>query len=502
MRRPAICILIALSLAVYTAPRCFTADVAASINRGKVEPKLGKVCFKTEVAKNETGDLQTELVEVLYAVALDSSLMSDGFVGFFDFQRPYPKLPFLSDVYSKFNFGAIGKFGLSPYSTERLAVNISQKNELKTPESGFFENFAIQSFNSDKFSFKFTNLQVYNREFSSPIFLSILGLGTILKAASLLLIIRRLYTSPEIYSDKTPFLVYTFLSYSDIYSAVLYLNSLYTPWPVLVCSLFFVTSCLSLAVVIYSYLMLEQPEQEQYDRYSFLRTAVTTAVILLVFLLPIILYNQIGNNYPTWSLLPLMALLIDNYVYALDSIGPILGLGVLATHVATSWIGWGFLCYLSGMWHFTVFKSWNILILVVLVGLFTIQTFVDPRFGIRGQVFDQNEYLYRARPMLLEDLIKSSDLTDQDVCGICLLHFNPVIAQKEIESCHDHTRNSNDVSDDSHIDTPGRKIPESLDKNFVHLFLKTKCGHIFHKYCLETWCESQKNCPICRASVS
>tara|TARA_A100001015_G_C15003490_1_gene719619 strand:- start:337 stop:816 length:480 start_codon:yes stop_codon:yes gene_type:complete len=36
---------------------------------------------------------------------------------------------------------------------------------------------------------------------------------------------------------------------------------------------------------------------------------------------------------------------------------------------------------------------------------------------------------------------------------------------------------------------------ENLEKNLVQL----KCGHIFHKNCIDTWYKSQKNtCPICR----
>ena len=30
-------------------------------------------------------------------------------------------------------------------------------------------------------------------------------------------------------------------------------------------------------------------------------------------------------------------------------------------------------------------------------------------------------------------------------------------------------------------------------------FVKTKCGHIYHKYCIETWTKRNDTCPMCRA---
>lgn len=30
---------------------------------------------------------------------------------------------------------------------------------------------------------------------------------------------------------------------------------------------------------------------------------------------------------------------------------------------------------------------------------------------------------------------------------------------------------------------------------------KTKCGHFFHKECLDQWCVSKRTCPICRANI-
>lgn len=30
---------------------------------------------------------------------------------------------------------------------------------------------------------------------------------------------------------------------------------------------------------------------------------------------------------------------------------------------------------------------------------------------------------------------------------------------------------------------------------------RTKCGHFFHKNCLEEWIKKRKNCPVCRSKV-
>ena len=28
-----------------------------------------------------------------------------------------------------------------------------------------------------------------------------------------------------------------------------------------------------------------------------------------------------------------------------------------------------------------------------------------------------------------------------------------------------------------------------------------KCGHLYHKNCIQTWCKIKKNCPLCRTAV-
>jgi hypothetical protein len=39
-----------------------------------------------------------------------------------------------------------------------------------------------------------------------------------------------------------------------------------------------------------------------------------------------------------------------------------------------------------------------------------------------------------------------------------------------------------------------------LDLNESEWLRKTVCGHIFHQECLDEWCKSNLNCPICRKS--
>jgi hypothetical protein len=39
-----------------------------------------------------------------------------------------------------------------------------------------------------------------------------------------------------------------------------------------------------------------------------------------------------------------------------------------------------------------------------------------------------------------------------------------------------------------------------LDLNGNEWLRKTVCGHVFHQDCLDEWCKSNINCPICRKS--
>ena len=464
---------------------CFTAKVIAKINMGASESKLGKICIGTEQNASTEEKEVYNLMYILYGVGLEDHVMTDGYIGYFSFQNPYPKLPISQKIYSKFNLGGLAKYSLNAYSTEILWINISDPIIKYNQFPNINDQLTIKSFSTEKFSFTFTNLHYYPKDLYQQYFIVLFIACMILKSVPLIAIIRRLIASPEVWTDRIPFLSFACLAYTDIYSVALFLNSLATPWPIAVCLLCFASSVLSLTAVFFSYMQSERPEHaDMYDRFSFARSAVMSVATFLVFCSPLVAYNKIADDYCIWVLLPLVALIIDNYIYAFDVICPILIIGALGIHVVSSWSFWIALIYCSGMHEMKFFTYWNFIFLALFATLLMIQAFVDPRFGIRRRIFDRNEYLTRSKPMLLEDLMKNSEISDQDICGICLLHFNPVIAEKELSATM-----TNDNS-------------ATLDKDFINLFLKTKCGHIFHKYCLETWCETQKNCPLCRNKVT
>lgn len=69
--------------------------------------------------------------------------------------------------------------------------------------------------------------------------------------------------------------------------------------------------------------------------------------------------------------------------------------------------------------------------------------------------------------------------------------------QKELEAddCHSKKLSSSDLQSD--LDS----IVSLNIKNSQREVHKTPCSHYFHKSCLEAWCESRHNCPMCRKLI-
>lgn len=80
-----------------------------------------------------------------------------------------------------------------------------------------------------------------------------------------------------------------------------------------------------------------------------------------------------------------------------------------------------------------------------------------------------------------------------DTVSIAISEYSTIKRTKIIEYINDHT-----ATNESNIEC-SICLCENTPK---HRFVKTECGHIFHKRCLEKWLYTNKNtCPLCREKI-
>lgn len=139
----------------------------------------------------------------------------------------------------------------------------------------------------------------------------------------------------------------------------------------------------------------------------------------------------------------------------------------------------------------------SFLLTALLVLTFFLLLFVQwrsgPRCGIKSQLIDRNEYLYRPRNMVLDDLLIDQKIQETDVCGICLIPLTETFTgnSKMLDDSTNH--NENDFS-------LGKSREARWDERLTMMQV-TKCGHIFHRSCLEAWNLTNESCPLCRKTV-
>jgi hypothetical protein len=153
-----------------------------------------------------------------------------------------------------------------------------------------------------------------------------------------------------------------------------------------------------------------------------------------------------------------------------------------------------YIFYMPGTLHMGPIAPREMLMaLAVLAGLVAVilfQTFCHPRFFIKT---DYEKELMKLIPksMLLEDLLKDHEMTDDDVCGICLEPFN--LKTDVVDTRFEQPSKQTDRSKPSKS-----SLSEEDSKSVID---KTYCNHLFHKNCLRAWTEQNENCPICRNAV-
>lgn len=130
---------------------------------------------------------------------------------------------------------------------------------------------------------------------------------------------------------------------------------------------------------------------------------------------------------------------------------------------------------------------------LVLFALLFLQWKSGPRCGIKSQLIDRNEYLYRPRNMALDDLLIEQRIQESDVCGICLVPLTETFTGNSLLLDSSITNLEQDVS-------PEKSREARWDERLTMMQV-TRCGHIFHRSCLESWNMTNESCPLCRKIV-
>ena len=95
-----------------------------------------------------------------------------------------------------------------------------------------------------------------------------------------------------------------------------------------------------------------------------------------------------------------------------------------------------------------------------------------------------NRRYIRTSETLVSRIIDVSEPSDMEVMGMCPICLEPLAET-----------NPEDPSEDLRED-----LREELTEE-PHTAIKLKCGHVFHRGCLQEWLQKNMTCPICRTPV-
>lgn len=86
----------------------------------------------------------------------------------------------------------------------------------------------------------------------------------------------------------------------------------------------------------------------------------------------------------------------------------------------------------------------------------------------------------RSQETLVSRIIDVSEPSDIDIMGMCPICLEPLAGT--------------DPED------PSRDLQEEITEE-PYMAIKLKCGHVFHRACLQEWLQKNMTCPICRTPV-
>ena len=182
-----------------------------------------------------------------------------------------------------------------------------------------------------------------------------------------------------------------------------------------------------------------------------------------------------------------------------------------------------YIFYFPNTLHMGPANPWELLPLgigfIAIGSIILFQTLCHPRFFITTQ-YERELMKLIPKSMLLEDLLKDRNMTEDDVCGICLEPFSSKSACVGIDGNKLAQVQDSNSSIDATLTAPDTVISDSVvqtlevsaasiqtEKQSQKLTIKqtiidkTHCNHIFHRECLSAWIDQNENCPICRHTV-
>ena len=231
----------------------------------------------------------------------------------------------------------------------------------------------------------------------------------------------------------------------------------------------------------------ETEYRDSSDKKQFCWGCSTVAIIALF----VFFHTKYPDRFPLQVTLLMATFILDNFVFAIETFSGFYHFGICLPKVLLVWS-----LYFNpnslhmGPGNYRSSLGLTLVYLALLVICY-LQARIDPRFFVRTVWIDNNEYLYRPTTVLLDELIKEQNIDQQEVCGICLVSINPDWAVSKIDQ----------PAADNPPPAPQPETEDPQEEVVASVFQITKCGHIFHKECLETWNDTHDSCPICRKLV-
>lgn len=193
---------------------------------------------------------------------------------------------------------------------------------------------------------------------------------------------------------------------------------------------------------------------------------------------------------------------LEIYLFALQDTPLSFLWWVIAPNILTNLLPWVLIEPFPRLWETVQISLLHVLLFTVLY----IQCRCEPRLWCRCRLVDHNEYLFKPKTLLLDDLLREHRTEQEDVCGICLAPIHvatDVLRHFETNSHADQEQAEARTTNDSvGMEAPGLSCDKpKVYKHEEHVFQLTKCGHVFHMDCLLNWTDKQETCPICRQTL-
>lgn len=405
----------------------------------------------------------------------------------------------------------ICKLDFPSYSTEHFQVEWK-----RPPETVFNPELLPQmvlvvktSYQLRQLSFEFFDFEVVNLPKMKTTYWIIYLCCWITQLTSITINILKLVSNPYRNASQTPRISMFVCILLDICISSVLLT--FSNIEYLIFFLQFIIIILELPLgVLYSHLDTEYRDNSMKKQTCWI---LTTGFLLVS---STFMYSFSMLTLPFLVLLPVLATIIDNFIFAIQVFNPTYQLGIYLPKLILVWYVYysPFTPHAGNPSCFPLVYLLPLYIMLVCVCI--VQSKKDPRFFMKSVWVDGNEYLHRPRTLVYDELIKEDAFSATDMCGICLVKINPNWAFHRVDDSIDITeKEKGEEEPEKRTETGGEAIGgvegnsqeeeghvlNGLVSEEMKIFQITVCGHVFHKGCLETWNDRNDNCPMCRRTV-